>query len=191
MNRTRNLLRRACRSPTTRAWRALTRPTVRSLFGRHRRPNELSSALTAFGRGIRCHRRLAKLAPRFFDSTVINREARERDERRRWMATWEPLLDKVYGPSRDPDQRPRETDDELAPLPRPHTCRAVERELAGWSFWMDLGRLAMARHQRFRPHAIPSLSQLARLLQIAFDFGQLACGLHASQASALATQDAC
>ena len=188
---TRTTLRRACRSPTTRVWRALTRSTVRSLFGRHRRPNDLSQALTAFGRAIRCHRRLAKLAPRFFDSTVINREARERDERRRWMATWEQLLDKVYGPSRDPDQRPRVLDDYLPPYPGPHTRRAVERELAGWNFWMDLGRLAMARHQRCRPHAIPSLSQLARLLQIAFDFGPLACGLHASQASPLATRDAC
>ena len=39
-----------------------------------------------------------------------------------------------------------------------------------------LGRLALARHQQLRPHALPSFSQLARLLQIGFGFGRLACG---------------
>ena len=39
--------------------------------------------------------------------------AREREERRRWMASWEPILRKVYGPV--PDSAPRA--DPLADLP--------------------------------------------------------------------------
>ena len=68
MPRTCNLLRRTCRSPTTRAWRTRNRSTLRSLSGCRRRPNDLSQALTAFRLAIRCHHRLAKLAPSFFDS---------------------------------------------------------------------------------------------------------------------------
>jgi len=175
--RTRNLLRRTWRSPAVRAWRPLTHSTVRSLSGCRRRPNDLSQALTAFQRAIRCHHRLAKLAPSFFDSAVVDRETRERNERRRWMESWQPLLDKVYGPSRDSDPQPSMVPDYSPPLPGPRTRRAVERELAGWNFWMAIGRLAMARHHQRYPHALPSLSQLARLLQIAFDFSGLACGL--------------
>ena len=91
------------------------------------------------------------------------------------MATWEPILDKVHGPSRDPDQRPRETDD-FPPLPGLRTRQAVERELAGCNCWMALGRLALARHKLRRPHALPTFNQLACLLRIGFDFGRLACG---------------
>ena len=109
MPRIRKTLRRTCRSPTTRTWRALARSTVRSLSGCSPRPNDLSQALTAFGRAIRCHRRLAKLAPRFFDSTVINREARERDERRRWMATgnhsWTKSMAQPATPTSAPGKR--------------------------------------------------------------------------------------
>jgi len=177
MPRTRNLIRQIARSPTRRVWRPLTRSTLRSLSGCRPRRNDLSQALTAFGRALRCHRRLARLAPRFFDSAVVDREARERDERRRWMESWEPLLDKVYGPSRDPGQPPRELTDYPPPLPGPRTCRAVERELAGWNFWMALGRLALARHRLRRPHALPTFTQLASLLKIGTDFGRLACGL--------------
>jgi hypothetical protein len=41
---------------------------------------------------------------------------------------------------------------------------------------MDAGRLAMARHRQRRPHALLSLTRIARLLQIGFDFAHLACG---------------
>ncbi len=177
MTRNRKSLRCTWRGPTVRAWRTLTRSTVRSLAGRRRIPNDLSQALTAFGRAIRCHRRLAKLAPSFFDSVVVDREARERDERRRWMESWEPILDKVYGPTRTSEPPANVVPDYPPALPGPRTRQAVERELAGWNFWMGLGRLAVARHQQCRPHVIPSLSQLARLIQISFDFGRLACGL--------------
>ena len=166
---TRNTLRRRCR--------ALTRSTVRHLPGYRRGPDHVSQALTAFARAIRCHRRLAKLAPSFFDSAVVDREARERDERRRWMEIRQAALDKVYGPIRDSNHQASEGLDSPPPLPGPRTRQAVERELAGWDLWMNLGRLALARHRQHRPHAIPSLSQLTRLLQVRFDFGRLACGL--------------
>ena len=172
MPRTRNNIRRA--------WRTLNRPAVRSLPGHRRGPGDLSQALTAFTRALRCHRRLARLAPRFFDSTVVDREARERLERHRWMESWRPILDKVYGPA--PPSEPRaDKEPDHAPLPGPRTRRAVERELAGWELWMAVGRLAMARHQQRQPHALLSFSQLPRLLQIALDFGRLACGLDADQ----------
>ena len=179
MTCTRHALRRTCRNPTVRAWRALNRPAVRSLPGHRRGPDDLSQALVAFARAIRCHRHLAKLAPSFFDSAVVDREARERDERRRWMESWQPLLDKVYGPTRTSEQRASVVPDYPPPLPGPRTRRAVERELAGWDLWMALGHLALARHKLRRPHALLSFSQLTRLLQIAFDFGRLACGLDA------------
>jgi hypothetical protein len=176
MVRNRKSLRRTCHNPTVRVWRTLTHSTVRALPGYHRGPDDLSQALVAFARAIRCHRRLAKLAPSFFDSAVVDREARERDERRRWMESWQPLLDKVYGPTSAPEQPPTVVPDYPPPLPGPRTGRAMERELAGWDFWMAIGRLAMARHRQCRPHAIPSLNQLAGLLQIALDFSRLACG---------------
>jgi hypothetical protein len=52
----------------------------------------------------------------------------------------------------------------------------VEQELAGRDLWIASGRLALERHHQRRPHARPSLSRIARLLQIAHDFGVLACG---------------
>ena len=53
----------------------------------------------------------------------------------------------------------------------------MERELACCDLWMTLGCLALARHQKLRAPALPSFSQLTRLLRIAFDFGRLACSL--------------
>ena len=77
-------------------WRA-RRSTVRSVIRsrvrvRWRAPDDLRESLTAYGRALRAHRRLAKMAPRFFDQAVIDREASNRAEQRRWMATWEPVL---------------------------------------------------------------------------------------------------
>jgi hypothetical protein len=54
------------------AYRQITRTTLRrpfrclnrtSLRGRRRGPDDLSQALTAFGRALRAYRRLARLAP--------------------------------------------------------------------------------------------------------------------------------
>jgi short-subunit dehydrogenase len=49
-------------------------------------------------------RRLARLAPRFFDAAVIDRERENRAEQRRWMALWEPALAKVYGVDPQPPE---------------------------------------------------------------------------------------
>src|SRR5262249_58325794 len=90
--------------------RRLNRACLRALPGHRRTPDgfHLSEALTAFRRAIRSHRRLARLAPRFFDSAVVDREALERAERRRWAASWEPALAKAYGcqPAPPPDPAP-------------------------------------------------------------------------------------
>jgi len=145
--------------------------------GFRRGPDDFAQGLTAFTHAIRCHRRLARLAPRCFDSTVVNPERHERAEQRRWMASWEPALAKAYGV--DPSPIPINAEADLPPLPSRRTQRAVERELAGWKFWMETGRLAMDRHQQRRPHALISWTRLARLLQIAMDFKLLACGLPA------------
>jgi len=109
------------------------RTTVRSVNRAHRRirwrtPDDLGAALAAWGRAVRAHRRLVRLAPSFFDPAVADREAENRAEQRRWQATWEPDLARVYGVS---PQAP--TDDEETPrLPPPHIQRAVERQLAKW-----------------------------------------------------------
>ena len=172
MTRTRRSFRLAWRNPAVRTSRTLNRPAVRSLPGHRRGPDDLSQALAAFRCAIRCHRRLAKLAPSFFDSAVVDREARERDERRRWMALWEPALARAYGcvPS------PRKPEDDLPPLPPPQTQRAVDRQLACWDLWFNLGREALRRHQQRRPHELISFSRLARLIELASDLKRLACG---------------
>ena len=178
--RTRKTIHNTLRNNVLRTWHPLNRARVRSLPGYRPGPSELSQALTAFSRAIRCHRRLAKLAPRFFDSAVVDREARDREERRRWIASWEPILRKVYGP--EPPSAPLAVSaSDRPPLPGPRTQCAVERELAGWDFWMAAGRLAMARHKQRRPHAVPSLTQLTRLIKIQTDFARLACGLETCQ----------
>ncbi|HSU54674.1 MAG TPA: hypothetical protein VLT36_11500 [Candidatus Dormibacteraeota bacterium] len=156
--------------------RRLDRSCIRNLPGFHPGPDDFSQALTAFSRAIRAHRRLARLAPEFFDSTEMDRLAHHRKDDAEWMAMWEPALNKAYGPPPPGEPRRNPLDDVPQPPKSPRTRRAVEREFTNWCFWMDSGRLAMARHQHRRPHALPSLTRVARLLQIAFDFARLACG---------------
>jgi hypothetical protein len=154
--------------------RSTLRKTVRTLVRvRWRAPDDLGEALVAFRRAIRAHRHLARLAPRFFDSVVVNRERRHREDQRRWMALWEPVLAKVYGT----EPEPYNPADDLPPLPHPNTQRAVERELAARAFWMEAGRIALELYRQRRPHDLMDLSRMARLLQIGFDFKLLACGI--------------
>ena len=148
-------------------------PTRSTLRGRRRGPDDLSQALTAFGRAIRAHRRLARLAPRFFDSAVRDREAENRAERRRWMATWEPYIAKAYGV----EPRLPVADDELPPLPSAQIQSEVDLKLAEREMCMVAGRAAMDRWQQRQPHAVMSWNRMVRLLKIGFDFGNLACGL--------------
>ena len=162
--------RHACRSTVRLTTRRATRAAVRT---RWRVPDDLGLALASYGRAIRAHRRLARLAPRFFDSVVIERERREHEARRRWMASWEPALARAYGcEPKPPDPAP-----DLPPLPPPRTQRAVDRELASWAFWLNAGQVARERFQLRRPHALLSLSRLARLCELGFELGRLACGL--------------
>ena len=138
-----------------------------------RAPDDLGAALVAFGRALRAHRRLARLAPQFFDSAVVDRERRQCEAQRRWRAEWEPVLAKVYGTEPTPAPAPAA---DLPPLPPPRVQRAVERDLALWKFWLESGRLALERHCRRRPHALVRFSRITRLLELGFAFGRLACG---------------
>lgn len=149
---------------------------MRPLYGRRRGPDDLARALTAFTRAIRCHRRLARLAPRFFDSSVVDQERHERLEQRRWMALWEPALHKVYGPE-PADASMSDSQGDRPPLPSRRTQVAVKRQLAEWEFWMQAGQLALARHRQVRPHALISLTRLARLIEISVQFKMLAIGV--------------
>ena len=166
------------RKTSRRTWRCpqrkRTRASVRSLPGFGRGPDDLSQALAAFTRAIRCQRQLARLAPRFFDPVVVDREAREREEQRLLIAKWEPILRQAYGASSVPLHNPNA---DLPPMPGPTVQRAVERELAGLRQWMDLGRTAFQRHQQRRPHAVVSWYRILRLVRIGFDFGRYACGI--------------
>jgi hypothetical protein len=145
----------------------------RCLRGRRRGPGDLSQALTALGRAVRAHRRLARFAPSFFDSAVVAREAENRAEQRRWMASWEPALAQAYGGA----PRSPGLTHELPPLPSPRLQREVDRQLAEREMWLAAGHAALERHQQRQPHALLSWSRMARLLQLGFDFGKLACGL--------------
>jgi hypothetical protein len=60
----------------------------RCVCGCRRGPDDFTQALSAFRRALRTHRRLARLAPSFFDPAVVERERENRAEQRRWMALW-------------------------------------------------------------------------------------------------------
>jgi hypothetical protein len=162
--------RKTVRSISRRTCRSLNRASLR---GSRRGPDDLSQACTAFGRAIRVHRRLARLAPSFFDVAVVDRERENQAEQRRWMALWEPILAKVYGvESESPSGA-----EELPPLPSSRIQADVERQLAERQSWMAAGRAALERQQQRRHHARPSLSRIARLLKVALDLKNLALGL--------------
>jgi hypothetical protein len=129
--------------------------------------------LTAFGCAVRAHRKLARLAPSFFDAAVVARERENRAGQRRWMAMWEPLLAKAYGVAPEPVADPIA----WPPLPSPATQRAVDRQLAELQLWLAAAHAAGERHRQCRPHALPTLTQLARLLQRAFDLKKMVLGL--------------
>ena len=176
MTRARSTVRRHCRRLWHRPWRSLNRPHVRSLPGFKRGPDYLTQAVGAFRRALRAHRRLARLAPRLFDNAVVDRERREREEQRRWMASWEPILAKAYGVTSSSECQARQWDD-CRPRLHPRTERAVDRELANWDFWFAAGSLARERQRQRRPHARMSFSRMASLLDVGFALKRLACGL--------------
>ena len=167
-------MRRHGKSPWRSALRQCVRSTTRRLTRvRWQAPDDLGGALGAFRRAIRAHQRLHQLAPEFFDAGVRERRRRERAARQRWMDSWEPALQRVYGPHPQPTPSPL---DELPPLPSPAVQRKVDLALAEWRFWLEAGQAAMGRHGQRHPHALLSLDRIARLMEIAMDFRRLACG---------------
>jgi hypothetical protein len=155
---TQSMHRRTCRAPSRSTVRSCTRAAVRV---RWRVPDPLGFALACFRRAIRAHRRLARLAPSFFDSAVIERQRRQREARRRWLDQAELALRKIYGPSADPlPQVP-----EPLPLPPSRTRIAVERELECWRVWFGLGTYALQQSKLYLRHPQVNFNQLALLLK--------------------------
>ena len=145
----------------------------RCVRGRRRGPDDFAQALTAFRRAIRAHRRLARLAPSFFDVAVVNRERENRAEQRRWMALWEPVIAKAYGV----EPAPAAPGSDLPPLPPPRIQRAVDCALADLQLWLQAARVAMDHYKHRNPHALLSWTRMARYLDLAFDLKKLALGL--------------
>jgi hypothetical protein len=166
----RRAFRPACRS----SFRHATRPATRV---RWRAPDDLGTALTCFRRAISAHRRLARLAPRFFDSAQLNRERREQEARRQWSELSNAALLKVYGSAPAP---PRPVPGP-PPLPRPRTQLAVELQLASCRAWLGLGRDALRRFRVRHPRAHVNLTRLARLFELASALGRLATGADPAQ----------
>jgi hypothetical protein len=179
MNRIRKIARPATQRINQPLNHRLARSCLRRAISRRQGPDELSQALTAFSRVIRSHRRLAKLAPRFFDSAVVNQEIRDRAERERWRAVWEPALNKVYG--LDPDTKSHDPSDELPRLPSMRTQSVVERELAECELWMSAGKRAMTNYSQRHSQRLPTLTQIARLCNVAAKLGRMSCGFDSTQ----------
>jgi len=135
----------------------------------------LGTALAFYRRAIAAHRRLARLAPRFFDSAVVDRERRDQEARRRWMDSWKPAFIKVYG------AEPAPLPDELPPLPPPRMQAAVEHQLACRNLYLATGSEALRRFRLRHPHAVPNLNRLTRLIEIASDLARLATGFDSTQ----------
>jgi len=156
---------------------SLERRTNRPLTQGRSRCDHLAVALAAFTRAIRLRRRLMKLAPLRYDVAVANRECADYEKREASRLKIEPILCKIYEvhyvdvPEKPPD-----------PLPKnPRTRRVIEREEARRALWMELARTALDNFRQFQPHKVPSLSQIARLLEVGIIFGRLATGMETKQ----------
>ena len=170
--RRRRISRALVRSRVRRCSRFDYRPSIRNLSGFHAGRRDLSRALSAFRRAIHAHRRLAVLHPEVFDATESERFDRRRAADAEWRAMWEPALNKVYGTSGG-NNWPNPLDDFPEPPRSSRTRRAIEREFAAWRFWMDIGSLAFKRYNQRPSRALISLGQIARILEIGFDFARL------------------
>ena len=93
------------------------------------------------------------------------------------MASWEPALEKVYGPASAAERQVDELPDRPTKL-HPRTELAIERELANWNIWFAA---ALKRYRQCRPHALINLGRIASLLDIAFSLARLASGLDSTQ----------
>jgi hypothetical protein len=164
--------------------RRLIRPNVCSpnRYGTRLRPGlsrhhfkDLSIALTAFNRAIGSHCRLMKLAPSFFDTAVVHRLKKEREEYLARQRICELALNKIYGTtSTKPDA---DTNWDPVPPSPPRIRRAVEYELVQCELWIAIGHHHFARFQQSRPHAVLDFSQIARLLTVSINLRCLAGGM--------------
>jgi hypothetical protein len=168
--------RRACRPACRSTFRHATRLATRV---RWHAPDDLGTALTCFRRAICAHRRLARLAPRFFDSAQLNRERREQEARRQSSELSNAAFLKVYGSVPD---SPRPVPG-LPPLPRPRTQLAVELQLATCHAWLGLGHDAFRRFRVRHPHAPVGFSRLVRLFELATALGWLVTGADSALSS--------
>jgi hypothetical protein len=159
--------------------RTLCRHTTRMIAGapRPRPPNYLSIALRAWQKVIRSRRRLMRLAPRVFDVAVVDREADEEARAATERAELQRAIAKVYGVDEATvaAQWPSEKTD---PWPtNPRTLRAIEHEMSEREAWLEVAREAVDAFYREQPHFLPSLTCIARLLDISSRLGRLATGL--------------
>ena len=164
--------------------RRLTHPISRRLTrritsGRAPVGRDFSDAMVAFARVIRARRRLIELAPELFDESVIRQRAEKRDADAKRFAGIAAAIDIVYGgePGTSFAKMMLKRDEDAAPPERTaRTERAIERWEAEQALWLTLAAEAFARVTA-RPHFWLSLSQIARLLELASQFGRGATGL--------------
>jgi hypothetical protein len=146
---------------------------------RWRAPDDFGTALTTLRRAMRSYRRLARLAPLHFDTTLIEREGLRRARHQARDAACERALDKVYGPPTEAERAARRSAEFAASLPprlSPRTEGIVLQEWENFQRWRNIGHAAFTRHQRRHVHHIPTLGRIAQLLELAFDFQWIATG---------------
>lgn len=177
------LTRRLNRSLHRRLDRRCDRASARRLDGA-RVVNYMGQALMAMNRAARAHERLIKLAPEQFDFAVVERLAREREERARFHVEIEAALTKIYGESAEemhPSQNAGRCNNGAETVQFfPRTRRQeeeIERWWNEWVLWQALGRVAMNRHQTQQPHRRLSLGTVARMIELASVLGRLSTGL--------------
>ncbi len=144
---------------------------------RPRPPNYLVLALKAWQKVIRARRRLMRLAPRVFDVAVVKREAEAEAREAPRRAEWQRAIAKVYGVD-EADVAARWPSHQTSPWPKnPRTLRAIEHEMREREAWLEISREAVEAYYREQPHHLPSLTTIARLLDVSSRLGRLATGL--------------
>lgn len=168
------------RHPVRFTWRLARRAHTRShVRERWRAPDDFGTALTTLRRAMRSYRRLARLAPLHFDTTLIERERLLRARQQARDAACERALDKIYGPPTEAERAARRSAEFAASLPprlSPRTEGIVLQEWENFQRWRTIGHAAFTRHQRRHVHHIPTLGRIAQLFELAFDFQWIATG---------------
>ena len=140
-------------------------------------PNYLSAALGAFGRAIRAHRRLMKLAPDRFDYGIVrqNRLAAEKEEKR--LAEIEARVREACGVGPPSPASPRILKPQVFRKKiNPRTARVIEREVESWTLWLAAGHEFLSLFEKQHRTETLSLTTIARLLDTAMTLGRLSTG---------------